>query len=178
MEQNPRAAQQRDEAPAQHRPCRCTHQAPSPAPGCCSSDRAQPGPVQHYLSSVRLSSSAHTATEGAPGKQVRLEARPGRAGPAVLLSCFPARTRGRWSSRAWTWAQEKRPGLPGLTAAFLGWWEAPQEHRGCLQPRAPTHPHLHTSSHRHVCLRPPAALQTMGPAAAEADSSHSCSVSP
>lgn len=72
-------------------PCRCTHQLGR----CCDNSRAHQGPVQHHLSSGCLSSTAHTATEGAPGKEVQLEARPGQDEPAPLpgglppLQCFP-----------------------------------------------------------------------------------------
>lgn len=72
-------------------PCRCTHQLGR----CCDNGRAHQGPVQHHLSSGCLSGTAHTATEGAPGKEVQLEARPGQDEPAPVpgglpwLRCFP-----------------------------------------------------------------------------------------
>lgn len=61
---------------AQHRALR-VHPPAGEMPGCRDSGGAHRGPVRHRLSSGCLSGTAHTATEGAPGKEVPLEARPG-----------------------------------------------------------------------------------------------------
>lgn len=109
-------------------------------PGCGASGRAHGGPIRHRLSGVRLSGTAHNTTEGAPGKQVPLEAWPGQpapgpgrppwhfpfpcshpsAPPALLRPARGAKPSRAGTTRGKGSPHLPQPHLPGLHLASLG----------------------------------------------------------